>query len=501
MKINIIGAGVAGLCTGSYLQMNGYDTAIFELGDTPGGLCTAWDRKGYRFDGCVHWLMGASPANSLYRHWNELIDMKQLDMVFSDVFFTIEDGAGNRIDFYKDVDRLEKELLEKASEDETEIRKFTEAVRRLAKVDITHEKTPEVMTIWDGLGMGARFFSVMPLFKRWGSITLETWARRFRNPLLRAAIHNAFVPNMAAIFLLFTLADMHRKGSGYPVGGSIHFSRLLEKRYLDLGGKINYKARVKKILTEIRGGRSVATGIELDNGEMHLSDVVVSAADGHSTIFEMLDGRFANDKIRSDYRDLAVFSSFLQVSFGVNRQFDEAPEGLMISLDEPLQIDPETTANVVAFRIFNYDPTMAPEGKTSITVTLQTFNHQYWIALRKDDRNAYKKEKQRLSDAVAEILERRFPGIKEKIEVTDVSTPATVVRYTNNWKGSFEGWVMTPEMGFRQMKKQLPGLDNFYMVGQWVSPGGGLPSGLITGRGLAQILCKRDKKKFRTEKF
>jgi phytoene dehydrogenase-like protein len=48
-----------------------------------------------------------------------------------------------------------------------------------------------------------------------------------------------------------------------------------------------------------------------------------------------------------------------------------------------------------------------------------------------------------------------------------------------------------------RISKTLPGLDNFYMVGQWVNPGGGLPSGVMTGRHVAQILCRRDGKKFK----
>ena len=83
----------------------------------------------------------------------------------------------------------------------------------------------------------------------------------------------------------------------------------------------------------------------------------------------------------------------------------------------------------------------------------------------------------------------------------DVSTPATVIRYTNNWKGSFEGWLLTPKMGFRQMKKVLPGLENFYMAGQWVEPGGGLPTAIMSGRNATQIICKEDKKKFITTKY
>jgi phytoene dehydrogenase-like protein len=61
-SIIIIGAGISGLAAGCYGQMNGYKTWIFELHSAPGGLCTAWKRKGYTFDGCIHWLVGNPPA-------------------------------------------------------------------------------------------------------------------------------------------------------------------------------------------------------------------------------------------------------------------------------------------------------------------------------------------------------------------------------------------------------------------------------------------------------
>ncbi len=60
-SVIIIGAGFAGLSAGIYAQMNGYRTQIFEMHDLPGGLCTAWKRKGYTIDGCIHWLVGSSP--------------------------------------------------------------------------------------------------------------------------------------------------------------------------------------------------------------------------------------------------------------------------------------------------------------------------------------------------------------------------------------------------------------------------------------------------------
>jgi phytoene dehydrogenase-like protein len=55
---------------------------------------------------------------------------------------------------------------------------------------------------------------------------------------------------------------------------------------------------------------------------------------------------------------------------------------------------------------------------------------------------------------------------------------------------------MTPKNMTLQMSKRLPGPDNFYMAGQWVQPGGGIPSGAITGRQVIQVMCKRDRKPF-----
>jgi phytoene dehydrogenase-like protein len=68
-SIIIIGAGVAGLAAGCYAQMNGYRSQIFELHDIPGGLCTAWERKGYLVDGCIHYLFGSAPGQPFNQVW------------------------------------------------------------------------------------------------------------------------------------------------------------------------------------------------------------------------------------------------------------------------------------------------------------------------------------------------------------------------------------------------------------------------------------------------
>ncbi len=58
----------------------------------------------------------------------------------------------------------------------------------------------------------------------------------------------------------------------------------------------------------------------------------------------------------------------------------------------------------------------------------------------------------------------------------------TFERYTGNWQGTFLGWLITTKTLRMRMSKTLPGLKNFYMAGQWVEPGGSVPTATMSGR-------------------
>lgn len=82
--------------------------------------------------------------------------------------------------------------------------------------------------------------------------------------------------------------------------------------------------------------------------------------------------------------------------------------------------------------------------------------------------------------------------MKKDIEFNDVATPLSYERYTGNWQGSSCGWLLTKQtmlMMLRGMRKTLPGLSHFYMIGQWVEPGGSVPVVAMSGRGAIQQIC------------
>ncbi len=478
-KVVIIGGGIAGLCTGIYLQKNGFETEILEMHSIAGGLATAWKRGGYTFENCIHWFLGSKEGEEMNAAWKEAFDLGRLHFYDAEVYEVIEKGE-KKLVVYRDVDRMEREFLAKAPEDAAVIREFTGLVRKLSFF-----RFPGGDSLLPRLVSLAKALPHLWRIGRYGKYTLAGYAGRVKNPLLKGFFTSG-LGEMSFVAIAFALAWMTRGNAGYPIGGSLRIINLIEEQYKALGGTLRFDTRVEKIL--VSNGR--AAGVAVEGGEQIAADIVISAADGHATIFKFLEGKFLGDKLEKVHRHYKPFPSYVQVSLGVAADLKGEPEFLALLLDKDFVIDPETRQDFLLFRVFNFDPTMAPPGKTAVVSFLATYNHEYWVSLRERGKAAYDAEKERVAQDVIGIFEKRFPTGKGKIEVVDVATPSTVIRYTGNWKGSMEGWLITPSTGMRPLPPVLPGLKDFYMVGQWVSPGGGLPSGLMTARNTTRMICR-----------
>jgi phytoene dehydrogenase-like protein len=495
-SVIVIGAGIAGLSAGIYAQMNGYHTRIFEMHTQPGGLMTAWKRKGYTIDGCIHWLSGSSPVYpEYYRYWEEIGLIQGRKIYDPEIFSRVEGLGGKVLNFYSDIDRLEAHLLELAPADSAFICKMCKAVRTFSKFDLT----TQVATFGDFLhllGSLPGLIRVLPLLRTWGGMTMADLASKFTDPFLRQVFTDMWYPEMTAVGLLVTLGMVNRKGAGYPIGGSLPMAAAVEKRFRDLGGEVQYGCRVKRILVQ----NGSAVGIEMEDGSTENADVVISAADGHATLFSMLDGKFMDPVYEKAYNEEKVFPSLVFIGLGVNGEIREpygVTGGINFYLDEPIEVIGKKVSRI-GYNIHNFDPTLAPAGKTVITVMFDS-DYAAWKELHEEPER-YEAEKERVGLQVIDRLSRQYPVIDNHVEMADVATPVTFERYTGNWKGSFEGWLPTPKNVVKPYPYTLPGLKNFYMVGQWVQPGGGLPSGVMTGRAVVQKLCKADGVKFRTVK-
>jgi phytoene dehydrogenase-like protein len=483
-KILIIGGGIAGLSAAVYARQCGYQAEVIEMNDVPGGLAMSWRRGVYTFETCLHWLAGSRSGAEFHNYWQELFDVSELRFVDHDEMVRIETEKGDSLSVSTDLTRLEATLLERSPADATAIRAFIADARRLTGF----------RTFLSSQGFAAKTavllhdLPILPTLGRLNKVTCEQYGARFQDPLLRAFFGSGQLARLSAIALVWSLAWMSDRNAGYAIGGSQSIIRPIERRIKELGGTIRYGARVERILVE----DGAAVGVQLASGETLRGDWVISAADGHTTLSEMLGGAFTSPRLKAAYEKNPLFPSYLQVSLGVAMDLGNLPHHLTRILDSGLFVDPETTLDQLTFRIFHFDPTFAPPGKTAVTCFLPTSNYACWRDLRKNDFLAYRSEKHRVSEAVIEVLQRRVPGLRTAVETVDVSTPATVLRYTGNWKGSMEGWLLAPGVGLSSLPTKLPGLRRFRMVGQWVSPGGGLPCGPITARSALKEICRED---------
>jgi phytoene dehydrogenase-like protein len=491
-KVVIIGGGISGLSCGCYLQMNGIQSEIIEMTALPGGLCTSWDRGPYVFDGCLRWLLGTSPPSVFFQIWNELGAFEGRKIMPQDEIVRVESHDGRSFSVPADLDRFAAECKRIAPEDSALVDELVRAAKRSAWIEPPIDNPIELMSIREKIHLGVSFARVVPVVFKWKRLLLTTYLAKYKNPFLREImIALAGEERMSALVLVMVLAFRSRNNTGFVTGGSLAFSQAIADRYTRLGGTFRFNTQIASIQVD----NHRATGVHCTDGKFLPASAVVSCADGRTTIFKMLGGRYLNKGLRKLYDKGDLFPALIQASFGINSAYLDAPQTLTLLLAQPLAVDNRTKHTRLEVTVFNADAGLCPEGKTVMTVRAAA-DYDFWVKLKQGNPQGYRAEKKSLLKEIIAILDRRFPGLAAHVEYSDLATPATFEDWTGNWQGSYEGWLPTPRtLGWR-IPYTLPGLKDFYMGGHWVVAGGGLPSAAISGRYIAQMLCARDGKTF-----
>ena len=491
-SIIIIGAGMGGMAAGIYGQMNGYETQIFEMHTKPGGQCASWKRKGYTFDACMHHFFGCKPASSGYRLWHEIGAMPR-ELVTVETCTAVASADGRILKDYYDLERLEETLLKLSPADSKAIKQYVGAIEAFSKSKIGD--TMLEGSVWT---MMLRFPAMLSV-RKWMKMDMRRFAERFSDPFLRKAFAELVYsnPDGPLLFHLLRHAGGLDGDIQWPAGGAAEFAKSIERRYLALGGTLHYSSQVEKILVE----NDKAVGIRLADGSEHGADVVISNADGRKTILEMLDGKYINDTVRDYCTPLADETPFaIDVFLGVNRDLTAEPSSLVLLLEQPVTMANHKYDSIEA-QLYGFDKSMAPPGKGTIKVELPA-SYAYWKQLYNGDREAYRQQKQQVAEQVIDILDNHFPGIRNQVEVIDVSTLMTWERYMGGTQGWFNfpnrkfEFSMKAEISDKKFKTTLPGLANFYFVGVWATMMGSLFDNANSGKSIIRRICKKEGKKF-----
>ncbi|MCL2128016.1 MAG: NAD(P)/FAD-dependent oxidoreductase [Treponema sp.] len=483
-KVIIVGAGVSGLAAGVYAQRSGFDVTICEQHSIPGGMCTSWRRKGYLFEGAVHWLTGSSPKTALYQVWKETGALNDDVKIFLPEIFRSVEWDGQIISLFRDIGKTVERLAELSPPDKKQLLRLEKEVRAFSSMQMpvfdikgVKARNPKRMTMGSLLKIAPAF----PLLGRLGKMSCMDYARQFEHPGIQFLIGSIIPESYSAVSLIATLSTLDIGDGGYPEGGSLAIADRMAKTFTGLGGKLLLNTRVKKV--NIENGK--AAGVTLDDRILAADAVIVTLETiAAARLFEKpLPDPWLADLCQNTKSAACTF-----IGIGVRAEISQSPIPVW-KFDEPVSYaGAAVTENGFGFcNYFGFEG-YAPEGCTAVTTALIGDTYDFWKKAR--DEGRYEEEKSRLADQIKKIFCKKFPQAEGNIEVIDIATPLTYERYTGAYHGS---WMTVSGPG--EKMKRYPGfsqsVSGLYFAGHRLMSPGGLPVAVFTGRTAAQMVCRQ----------
>ena len=455
-KIVIIGGGIAGLTAGIYAQKCGFDALILESHQIAGGNCTSWKRKGYLFEGGMHWLIGSGSQSPVNKLWHAIGALNDNVTIYYDEPYLEYNDHGTPIRLYRDVNMTEKHLCAISPADTKEIKAFCDRIRQ---IQIRLAQSEQGVEVDD-------------------SILSKQSINQFSHEGIREMFH-AFEETEKGISLILTMGSLANGNGGFPEGGSLPFVRRIVKNFKSLGGKIRYHTRVERVVIE----NGKVTGVMID-GELLLADAVIVTVDTMA-VDQLFDSQIQTPWM-NEMRAETTPTMCTMVSLGINSDLKHYPKRLLLKLNNPIYLG-EQQYQYLGITNYAGNTTYAPRGKTALTIYLGGDTYAFWKKAKEENR--YTDEKQKIANQLIKVITTQMPESDEKIEVCDVATPLTFERYSGSWKGSWMTAV-TPNMRVEPYPTIIRGLDGIYFAGHRMYPPGGLPLAMVSGITAVKRLCR-----------
>lgn len=488
----IIGSGLGGLSCAAAFARQGFKALVLEQHDKPGGYATAFKRPGgFVFDVSLHsTTVGERQGiHNLIPGFPEIQDVEFVPhprlyrAIFPDHDIRVEQ---------RDLPAYIQTLERHFPDEKPGIEALFEDMSGLA-AEVTKFSTA------GGKADMSRFASDYPHLaadynKTWGQLM----DAHIKDPRLKAIVSSLWAyyglppSKLASIYCALPTISYLKEGGYYPRGRSQTISDAMVRFIEARGGRVLLGTRVEKVLTKDGAAYGVRT---LDKRE-YSGRVVVSNANAWDTFHGMLEPTAdLKDYLARMDRFTPSLSSFI-VFLGLKRDlvgkaglrdtevfYDPGydPEaGYRAAVDADM-----TNPGFGAMFYDNLYKGYSPAGKNTLTlITLQGYDH--WRKYEKDywagHKQAYRAEKERMANIlVRQAEEVLLPGLSKAIEVKEIGTPLTNIRYTGNYHGAIYGWDQTLDNSNPRRLPHVTPVRNLYLAGAWTSPGGGYGAVLASG--------------------
>jgi len=489
----VIGSGLGGLACAAAFARQGFKPLVIEQHDKPGGYATAFARPGgFLFDVSLH-STTVSPRDGVYNLIDGFPEITEVEFLpHPSLFRSIYQEHDIRVAqrdpaaYVQQITDLFPDEREGIAGLFADMEGLTHEIGRLssARGQIDMSRFPmdyPLIYAYDG--------------KTWGEM-VDT---HIRNPRLRAILSGQWgyygLPPSRLSCYYYALPFMgYLSGGGfYPRGRSQDISAAFARYIEGHGGKVLLNTRVERILLD----EGKATGVATADGATFTGRAVVSNADPFATFTRMIEDQSALAEYEAAWQGYSVSLSSFQVFLGLKRDLVSELGITDSEIFIETGYDPEASyAQALAgdvegggVSVTLYDaiyPGYSPAGKNTINL-LALQGYGPWEPFEADYRAgrkaAYDQEKERMADVlIRKAEERLLPGLSDAIEVKEIGTPLTNVRYTGHHRGAIYGWDQTVNNSGSTRVGHATPIEGLYLAGAWSRPGHGygavIPSGL-----------------------
>ena len=461
-KVLVLGGGFAGLSAAIYAALAGCEVTLLERFPTLGGKAGRFERDGFRFDTGPSVFTLPQVVRDIFEAAGEPLpfELKPLDLLCRYRY-----PSGRVWDVYQDVDKTTAQL----SREETEVyRNLLNEARKLYEAAAPAFVFGRSPTPFDlaryGLRHGLQAHPTKTLAQLVKSFGATGELEQF---FLRFATYFGADPYRAPAVLHNIAWVELGLGVNYPVGGIYAVVEGLEALAKRLGVRVCTGVEVERL----EHHNNHLTSVQTSAGEFK-ADAVISSLDVVRT--HQLLGK--KTRLETVEPSLSGFVLLLGIA-------GETPElahhTISFSNDYPAEFravregkfpdDPTLYFNVSS----KTEPGDAPEGCEN------------WFVMANAPALGGELDEEAYAEEVLGVLERRGLLTRDRIKFMHVLGPRHLSQFAH--RGSIYGTAPYSLLTTLRPKQTVRGVDNLFLAGGTVHPGGGIPLALLSGRGAAEL--------------
>lgn len=496
----ILGSGLGGLFSGAILALEGYKVHVLEKNKQIGGNLQIFSRNKTVFDTGVHYVGGLAEGENLHQFFKyvgilDKIKAKRLDHQFFDII----EFADEQISYpmAQGYDAFVDELAKFFPEERENLVKYIEGIKRVCDDFPLYNLRPGTQEIDSS-------YARVSLKAFVESITAN---KRLQNVLIGNNLLYAGDDDKTPLHLHALVTNSYIQSSWRFVGGGSQIAIALSKVILENGGKLQKHATVVELETD---GDNVSAAV-LSNGDRITGDIFVSNIHPTAT-FAMINHKSIRPAFRSRLdsmeNSVSTFMLNLVMEEGVFPYFNHnyyihQNSNLWDNLNHTEQDWPR------GYAIFCSESQRHPGFCEAISLMcymrhdeVEKWKDTFNTVANPDDRGGdYAAFKEKKSEILLGLLEKKFPEIRTKIKAKYTATPLSYRDYMGTADGSIYGIVKDYRDPLKTFISPKTKLNNLYLTGQnihmhgvlGVTVGAILTSSMIVGQEylINKILAKK----------